>query len=238
MLMNKEHRILIFGASGGIGSALIVEAKRRYPKSIIYACSRVALDSSDLQSFVCDPTDEQSLQWLSESLSDFKFDRIIVATGILHDGLIKPEKRYSDLSKDAMFELFSVNTVVPSLIAKYFLPLLQDNNPSVFAALSARVGSISDNRLGGWYSYRASKAALNMILKTLSIEMKRRNKQAIILGLHPGTVYTALSKPYSSNAKTVFTPEQSAIYLWDVIETRRLSDTGLCFDWKGDKIDF
>ena len=124
--------------------------------------------------------------------------------------------------------------------AKYFAPLLRRDKKAVFAALSARVGSISDNRLGGWYAYRASKAGLNMILKTLSIEVQRRFKNQIIIGLHPGTVDTALSKPFQGNVPKgkLFTPAFSAEKLLSVIDGLSEKDSGFLFDWAGEKIEF
>jgi NAD(P)-dependent dehydrogenase (short-subunit alcohol dehydrogenase family) len=127
------------------------------------------------------------------------------------------------------------NTVVPALVAKYFLPKLSKTNRSVFAALSARVGSISDNRLGGWYAYRASKAALNMIIKTAAIEMQRVNKHAIVVGLHPGTVDSALSKPFQARVPEdrLFTPAYAADRLITVLGQLQPADTGQCWDWQG-----
>jgi NAD(P)-dependent dehydrogenase (short-subunit alcohol dehydrogenase family) len=135
---------------------------------------------------------------------------------------------------------FLINTIGPAMCAKYFLPLLRRDEKAVFAALSARVGSISDNRMGGWYAYRASKAALNMILKTLSIEYGRRFKQAVIAGLHPGTVDTNLSKPFQSNVQPgkLFTPELAAKQLVDVIDGLTPEDSGYLFDWAGKRVEF
>ena len=146
-------------------------------------------------------------------------DLVIVTNGILHDGEMMPEKSLRDLSSEKFYRIFEVNTIIPALIAKYFLPKLNKKERSIFVALSARVGSISDNKLGGWYSYRASKAALNMIIKNASIEVGRKNKQAIILGVHPGTVDSNLSKPFQRNisSERLFTPEYSAEKILDVL---------------------
>ena len=121
---------------------------------------------------------------------------VLVATGILHDEVFMPEKSLKDLSAEKFIHLFLVNSVLPAIIAKHFIPRLNQKKRSVFAALSARVGSISDNKMGGWYSYRASKSALNMIIKNVAIETARKNEQAIIVGLHPGTVDSNLSRPF------------------------------------------
>jgi NAD(P)-dependent dehydrogenase (short-subunit alcohol dehydrogenase family) len=135
-------------------------------------------------------------------------------------------------------EVFAVNTIGPALIAKHTLPLLPRDRRAVFAAISARVGSISDNRLGGWYGYRAAKAALNQVLKTAAIELAAKAPQAVCIGLHPGTVATDLSKPFRGNvsAEKLFTPEQSAGHLLDVIARVTPADSGGVFDWKGDRV--
>ena len=161
-----------------------------------------------------------------------------MANGILHDEGLTPEKSLRDLSAEKFQRIFEVNTVTPALIAKHFLPKLNREQTSIFAALSARVGSISDNQLGGWYAYRASKAALNMIIKNAAIEIGRRNKQAIIVGLHPGTVDSNLSKPFQGNVADgkLFTPEYSAEKLLDVLENLSPEQTGKCFAWDGQEI--
>ena len=132
--------------------------------------------------------------------------------------------------------MISANTLPTLLIGKYFLPKLNKNRISKFASLSARVGSISDNFLGGWYSYRASKSALNMIIKNFSIEINRTNKNSIIFGLHPGTVTSKLSDPFKNKNKNYFSPETSADYLYNVIETKTKNDSGKIFDWNNQEI--
>ena len=131
-----------------------------------------------------------------------------------------------------------VSLIGPALVAQAFLPKLAKNKKTIFAALSARVGSISDNRLGGWHSYRASKAALNMLIKNFSIEVARKNKQAIIVGLHPGTVDSRLSKPFQKNVKPehLFSADYSAKKLLQVIDQLTVKDSGGCFAWDGKKI--
>lgn len=166
---------------------------------------------------------------------------IIVGIGTLHQpeqpgsSSIRPEKTWRDLSADKMAQVFATNTIAPALIAKHFLPLLPRTGRSVFAVLSARVGSISDNRLGGWYSYRASKAALNQIIKTTSIELARTRPDAICIGLHPGTVDTGLSKPFQANVAEgkLFTPEVSATYLLNVAATATPNQSGSLLAWDG-----
>ena len=145
-----------------------------------------------------------------------------------------------EVSREGFQELFAVNTVGPSLVAKHFLPRLRKGAKTVFAALSARVGSIGDNRLGGWYSYRASKAALNMVLKTLSIEHARRWPESAVIGLHPGTVATALSRPFTARtpADRIFSPEAAADYLIRVVDNVTPENTGRILAWDGQQIDY
>jgi NAD(P)-dependent dehydrogenase (short-subunit alcohol dehydrogenase family) len=163
---------------------------------------------------------------------------VIVATGILYENTIMPEKSLRELSPEKFLRLFEVNTILPALIAKHFLPKLNKHNRSLFAALSARVGSISDNRLGGWYSYRASKSGLNMIIKNAAIEINRTNKQAVIVSLHPGTVNSKLSKPFQSNVPDgkLFTPDYSVKRLLEVLDNLTPESSGRCFSWDGKEV--
>jgi NAD(P)-dependent dehydrogenase (short-subunit alcohol dehydrogenase family) len=166
---------------------------------------------------------------------------VFVATGLLHrDDAVQPEKAMRALSASAMSEVFAVNAVGPALLAKHFLPTLRKNGKTVFAVLSARVGSISDNRLGGWASYRASKAALNMVIKTLSIEQARRRPESVVVSLHPGTVDTALSKPFSASVSenSLFTPQHSVACLFKVIDGLDVADSGGFFAWDGTPIEY
>lgn len=231
MSFNPEN-IAILGASGAIGSAFTKLLSQRYPNASMFVFSRNGQYSIDYSR-------EESLAEAAELAAKEKpLDLVIVANGILHDGDLMPEKSLRDLSAEKFHRIFEVNTITPALIAKYFLPKLNKKQPSIFAALSARVGSISDNQLGGWYAYRASKAALNMIIKNAAIEMGRRNKQAIIVGLHPGTVDSDLSKPFQGNVadEKLFTPEYSAGRLLEVLENLSPEQTGKCFAWDGKEV--
>ena len=164
---------------------------------------------------------------------------VIVASGVLHDarGLF-PEKHWGALNAQNLAYLFAVNAIGPALVAKHFLPLVPRNERSVFAALSARVGSIEDNRTGGWYGYRASKAALNMLIRTLSIELERRAPQALCIGLHPGTVDTALSHPFQAGVSPdrLFSPDKAAEHLLRVIEGAAVEDNGRLLAWDGQRV--
>ena len=237
---SSRYRVAVFGSGGGIGQALVAEAANRPAVLQVLAFSS-SPRSPDIPKVDCRTVDilaDDSLSNAAETVQDL--DLIIVATGTLHADNYAPERRISELSADAMTEVFRVNTVAPALIAKHFLPRLRRDRPTAFAALSARVGSISDNRLGGWVSYRASKAALNMVLKTFAIEHVRRRKQSIVVGLHPGTVNTGLSQPFSGNVPEgqLFSPAQSARHLLHVIGSLQPVDNGRVLAWDGSPIDY
>ena len=231
-------KIAIIGSSGAIGSAFLKHLHTKYPEAEIHTFSRHS--SAKKHHHIIDYDDEKTIESAAhEAYQNIHFDLVIVATGILHNGAdLQPEKSLRDLSAEKFQTIFNANTIFPALAAKHFLPLLHKDKRSVFGALSARVGSISDNHLGGWYAYRASKAALNMIIKNASIEMARRYKQAIIVGLHPGTVDSSLSKPFQSHVKEgkLFTPDFAAEKLISVLDGLSPDDSGKCFGWDGQEI--
>ena len=232
--------IAIIGSSGSIGSALIAQIHKRYPTACIHAFSRTPLteDSENITHYRIDYNDERSIATSAEIASNkVLLDLILCTTGLLHDDQIQPEKSLKELSYDKFFKIFSVNTFLPALVAKHFLPVLRKDKKAVFAVLSARVGSISDNTLGGWYAYRASKTALNMIIKNAAIEIGRLHKQAILVALHPGTVESPLSSPYTTGTShKIFTPTQAANHLLEVIEQLKSTDSGKIFAWDGEEI--
>jgi NAD(P)-dependent dehydrogenase (short-subunit alcohol dehydrogenase family) len=231
MSFNPQN-IAVLGASGAIGNTFTNLLSAQYPNASLLAFSRNGEHNIDY-------TSETSIAEAAKLATKEKpLDLVIVANGILHDGDLMPEKSLRDLSAEKFHRIFEVNTITPALITKYFLPKLNKEQPSIFAALSARVGSISDNQLGGWYAYRASKAALNMIIKNAAIEIGRSNKQAIIVGLHPGTVDSDLSKPFQGNVADgkLFTPEYSAGKLLKVLDNLSPDQTGKCFAWDGKEI--
>lgn len=238
-----DLRCIVVGSSGGIGAALVEHLVKNPQVTRVHTLSRSGRShpSSKVANLTFDFTDEESLIAAAQALQEVgPFDIILIATGLLQGEGISPEKNLRALSHDGLAKSFEVNVTGPAMSAKYLVPLLRRDKKAVFAALSARVGSISDNRLGGWYAYRASKAALNMILKTLAIETGRRFKNQIILGLHPGTVDTDLSKPFQGNVPEgkLFTPEFSAERLLAVIDNAVTDDSGNLFDWAGKQIDF
>ena len=238
-----DANVVIAGASGGIGAALLQHciADERVGKVFaLYRSGAPDLDAK-VEPIRFDFLDEDSIRIASEAIAENgPVDLAIVATGLLHSERLAPEKALKDIDPKLMLEAFQVNSVGPILLAKHFLPLMRRESKSVFAAISARVGSISDNRLGGWASYRASKAALNMLLRTAAIEHKRRRPESIVVALHPGTVDTGLSAPFQRGVPEgkLFTPAFSAERLVSVIDSLSADDTGHFFAWDGKPIDF
>lgn len=230
--------VAIFGASGGIGQAVLNNYLNDPTISTLYAFSRRSINNSHpkLQTISIDISDEASIQTACQRITE-ALDEVLICTGILEADGQGPEKSSKQLKQAQMTTLFQINTIGPSLILKHILPKLRPKSPSKCIVLSARVGSIQDNRLGGWYSYRASKAALNMIVKTAAIEQKRRHPEHIILAYHPGSVDTALSKSFQKNCvSTFFKPELAATYLKDVIEKLSPDDSGKLIAWDGSEI--
>lgn len=236
-------RIAVVGASGGIGSAL-VELFSQHPRvATVYALSRTPcpIVSPNVAHGELDITNEASIaSCAAMASSESPLDIVVVATGVLWSGdALRPEKSLRELDAEKLSEVFAINAAGPALVAKHFLPRLRKESKTVFAALSARVGSIGDNRLGGWYSYRASKAALNMLLKTLAIEHARTMPQSMVVGLHPGTVDTGLSRPYSkgTSPEKLFSPETAAGHLVAVLDKVCQSNSGGVFAWDGKRIE-
>lgn len=229
----------IFGASGGIGRAMAIELRER-GCARIHAGSRSGTSPAEgMRGFRFDLRDEASIAASAQSMRDDPPDCVLIASGVLSlESARGPERSYKRLDPGDMAEALALNTIGPALIAKHMLPLLKRDQRSVFAALSARVGSISDNRLGGWHSYRASKAALNMLLKNWAIELARTHPQAIVLGLHPGTVDTALSAPFQKGLPPgqLMSPQQSARHLVDVMGRAGAAHSGQVLDWKGEVV--
>ena len=227
---------VVIGASGGIGgafeAALIEEGG--FATMHGFARSRGGVQHLDL-------LDEASIAAAAAHVANGPAPSLIViATGLLLEGARGPEKTLRDLDPEWLAKVYAVNAIGPALVAKHFLPLMPKTGRTVFAALSARVGSIGDNRLGGWHGYRASKAALNMLIRNLAIEERRRNDRSIVVALHPGTVDTALSQPFQGNvpARQLFTPERAALQLLDVIEGLKVPDSGKLFDFEGNEVPF
>jgi NAD(P)-dependent dehydrogenase (short-subunit alcohol dehydrogenase family) len=229
----------VFGASGGIGGALVAQLAADPAVALVHAGARTPVESSaKISPFRFDLADEASIAEVASAVGPC--DLIIIATGLLHDAAIQPEKSFRAQTPDAYARAFALNATGPALIGKHFLPLLPRDRRGVFAAISARVSSISDNRLGGWHAYRASKAALNMILRNFAIELARSHPQAVLATLHPGTVDTPLSGPFQRNVTPgkLFTVDFSAERLLAVLDGLGPEDSGNLFAWDGQRIDF
>ena len=238
--MRWPRTAAVFGASGGIGRALC-EALSAHGTQVSHAGSRrgTGPQGDAIYPFAFDLADEASIAAAAEMMKDNPPEWVIVATGVLTlaDGT-GPERTYKRLDPAAMAQVFALNTIGPALIAKHMLPLMPRKRRFVFAALSARVGSISDNRLGGWHSYRASKAALNMLIRNFALEMARTHPEGVVAGLHPGTVDSALSEPFQSNLPEgqLTSPDAAANNLLGVLARLGPQDTGKVFDFRGDEV--
>ncbi|SES92570.1 SDR family NAD(P)-dependent oxidoreductase [Paracoccus homiensis] len=217
-------RALILGASGGIGAALLATLEQ--DGATVIGLSRSA-DGLDL-------THAPSIARCADALTG-RFDLIFNATGALVIDDHQPEKSFDAVDPDAMAAQFALNATGAALAIRHFAPLLRDRGRAVFASLSARVGSIGDNRLGGWVGYRAAKAAQNQIMRTAAIEWRRRNRDSIFLALHPGTVKTPLTAKYADRYPTI-PASRSARALLDVIADRTPQDSGGFWDWKGQQV--
>ena len=215
-----DLRAVVVGAGGGIGGALVAALGER---GTVFALSRADLDITDPASITA-----------AAARVDGPLDLVIVATGSLG----RPEKALRDLDATRLADQFAVNAIGPALVAQAFLPKLRADRKTAFAALSARVGSIEDNRLGGWHAYRASKAALNQLIRTMAIEQARRCPLGLCVGLHPGTVDTRLSAPFQRGVRDLFTPEVAAGHLVTVLDRLQPEDSGGLFAWDGARIAF
>ena len=219
---------VVIGASGGIGRALVTRLGTA-PFEHVVAFSRDIPPRLDLLA-------ENTIAQAAETLAGTDVRLVIDATGVLTAEGVAPEKTFAQIDPVAMLRLFAVNAIGPALLIKHFVPLFPRRGRAVFATLSAKVGSIGDNRLGGWYGYRASKAALNQIVRTAAIEMRRQRPDALCVALHPGTVDTALSRGFAKTGLDVQSPKQAADNLMRVIAGLGPDDTGGFFDWRGTRL--
>ena len=235
-----KKNILIAGSSGAIGREFtkfysddpnvekIVTLSRKIDDTVHHKIQSLEIDYSKAESF-------ENLDKISHLES---ITTIIIATGILHSDQIKPEKSIDDINSEALEKVFQVNVYGPILLVKKLLPLIKKSQGVKIIFLTARVASISDNELGGWYSYRSSKTSLNMMIKNLSIELQRANKENIVIGIHPGTVKSALSEPFLRHVKhSIFSPSESVELMTQVISKISQKDSGKCFDFLGKVID-
>ncbi len=225
--------VLVIGSGGGLGAAMVLalQADARYSQVLgLSRSSSPALDYAD------EATLAASAQWVAQQCAGAALRTIIVATGYLHSEGACPERSWSQLDAAYLQRVMLVNAIGPALVIKHFAPLLTRERSSCMAMISAKVGSIGDNALGGWYGYRASKAALNQIVKTASIEMTRRSKLSVCVALHPGTVATALSEPFSKTGLTVRTPQVAAQELLRVVHHLQPAQTGGFYDYQGQEL--
>lgn len=219
---------VVIGATGGIGAALA--------NGLADAGHRIIRIGRGTDPWI-DLLDEASIEAAATACGpDLRL--VIDATGFLHDADFQPEKSLRQIDPAHLARSFAINATGPALLMKHFLPLLSRTERAVFATLSARVGSIADNRLGGWYAYRASKAALNQLVRTAAIELARTRPKAICVALHPGTVDTGLSGPFAKTGLETQSPTQSAARLIAVIDALSPDQTGLLFDHMGKPIPF
>lgn len=240
-MSQAQQTAVVFGASGAIGKALVAALSNdpRYARVHAGARSPLVDAAPNVVPFTFDLLDESSIAAAAECLPAAP-DLVIVATGLLHDSAagIAPEKSLKSIDPAALNRLFAVNATGPALIARHMLPRLPKDRPSAFVALSARVGSIGDNHLGGWHGYRASKAALNMLIRTLAIETARTHPKAIVAALHPGTVASPLSGPFQRNVPPgqLAAPEAAAASLLGVVARLTPADTGSFHAWNGERL--
>jgi NAD(P)-dependent dehydrogenase (short-subunit alcohol dehydrogenase family) len=233
-------KTLIVGASGGIADALIRQCASRGDDVIAVSRSDLSARNypSNVECLVLAQQDDKHIEDVVSKLKDegIALNNVIITTGFLHNAEkeIHPEKRLEDVNEKALESYFAINTIIPSLWLKHLVKIM-DKSEATVVCLSARVGSISDNGLGGWYGYRASKAALNMFVKSASVEYKRRLKNIMLVCYHPGTVDTSLSKPFQKNvaAKKLFTPDFTAEQLLSHLVTLDREQSCHFIDWDG-----
>jgi len=237
-----DFTAVVTGAGGGIGRAVLDHLLASDRPGRVLAVSRHPIEHRDprLEALTLDLSRQAGRETLAGRLDGAPVHLLFNAIGLLHDTArgMQPEKRLEELDADTLAYLFQVNATTPALLLQALHASLKGRHPAIVASLSARVGSIDDNRLGGWYGYRASKAAHNMLMRTAAIELARYNRRSLVLCLHPGTTDTALSRPFQSRVPEgrLFTPAFVAERLFAVINARRPEDTGTFWDWAGQPI--
>ena len=228
---------VVVGAGGGLGAALLAALQQGGAYGKVLGLGRRA----EMQ---LDYLDEASIGIAAQQVAQAGAEAgcalrlLVVASGFLHGEAGQPERSWSHLDAAYLQHVFAINAIGPALVMKHFLPLLPKSGRCVAGFVSAKVGSIGDNALGGWYGYRASKAALNQFVKTASIELTRRNKESVCVALHPGTVDTALSQPFAKTGLKVRPPDEAAGDLLRVLGDLTAGDTGGLMDYRGEKLPF
>jgi NAD(P)-dependent dehydrogenase (short-subunit alcohol dehydrogenase family) len=225
---SSDGLAVVIGASGALGTALVQQLQTDTRFAQVLGLSRQSQPALDL-------LDEASIAAAAAQVAStgLPLRLVIDATGFLHDSQHQPEKSWRQIDPSQMARVFALNAIGPALLMKHFLPLLSATGPSVLATLSAKVGSIGDNRLGGWYSYRASKAALNQLVRTAAIELQRRQPHALCVALHPGTVHSDLSAPFAKTGLSVVSPQVAAQRLLTVLAQLQPADSGGFFNHDG-----
>jgi len=247
----NQGNALIVGASQGIGLGFVRKLLQDGRSAKIYATYRcqasaaelLALQSEYPERICClevDVTDEGQISQAAACIGEEvgKLHLVINCAGILHEGSLQPEKSLKHINPEHLLRYFQVNSISSLLLAKHILPLFRHGEKSLLAAISAKVGSIGDNQLGGWYGYRASKAALNMFMRTVAIEYRRTSPRTIVVMLHPGTTDTRLSQPFQKNvpAGKLFSVERTVSQLLEVMENFDEGDSGQFFSWDGSRL--
>ena len=225
--LGDGYRALVIGASGALGTAFCEQLKQDPRCAGVRALGRHTVPELDLE------RPETIASAAAELAAEAPYQLIVHAAGLLHRDRIKPEKSLSTIEPEALQAVFQVNTLGPALVLRHFLPLLEPRG--AMAIFSAKVGSIGDNRLGGWYAYRASKAALNMLVKTAAIELARTRPQVRLLSLHPGTVVSGLSQPFSA-AANARPADIAAAQLLTLIDQLTPADSGGFFSYDGERL--
>ena len=225
--LDDGYRALVIGASGALGTAFCEQLKQDPRCAGVRELGRHTLPGLDLE------RPESIASAATELATEAPYQLIVHAAGLLHRDRIKPEKSFSAIEQEALQAVFQVNTLGPALVLRHFLPLLEPRG--AMAMLSAKVGSIGDNRLGGWYAYRASKAALNMLIKTAAIELARTRPQSRLISLHPGTVVSGLSQPFRG-ASSARPADVAAVQLLNVIDQLTPADSGHFFAYDGERL--
>jgi len=236
-MSSAQNLAIVIGSNGGLGTAMLnqLESDANYTQALgLSRSTEVSINYLDESSIV---KAAQSVASLCAA-SNLQLRLLVVATGFLHGEPGQPERSFSNLDAAYLAQVFQINTLGPALVMKHFLPLLPKTGRCVAGFMSAKVGSISDNALGGWYGYRASKAALNQLVKTASIELSRRNKDSICVSLHPGTVATALSAPFAKTGLNVRPASAAADDLLAVLAGLQPADTGCLIDYTGQVLPF
>jgi len=245
------RNVLIVGANRGIGLGLVKRSLQDEQISTLYATYRQADTATELLSLaktvgdrlVCLPMDTTNELQINQGIEQIRANTkqlhlVIHCVGILHDTTLQPEKSLRQVTSEQLTQYFQINSIGAVLLAKHVLPLVRHSDRSVFASISAKLGSIGDNQLGGWYGYRASKAALNMLMRTVAIEYGRTSPKTIVVTLHPGTTDTRLSQPFQKNVppEKLFSVDRTVTQLLTVIENLTEADSGQFFSWDGSRL--